>query len=219
MQEPFLDVDLLPDYLGSTSAHQVYMASAIVVEWAREKEESHANLPFTSITETDPFAKRISESIIALVERGAPATFAEMGTLLKRIQSDCQALLVSFSTEGKVSKDRIPELPRQIDPLSNSLDCFSLSTAHTAITTHFNALAKLLPKGTSKIVLPLLQEKQRKVMASVGRYSVMKERYDIQVFSGLASALISLRTMPPKMGPVIKAIMDSIKVCDSCRLF
>jgi TATA-binding protein-associated factor len=49
-------------------------------------------------------------------------------------------------------------------------------------------------------------------MISVGKYGVMKERYDTQVMAGVGGALVALQTLPAKIGPVVKAIMDSIKV-------
>lgn len=209
-----LDHNYPLEYLDSTSAHQVYMAATIISIWSEKVYQSSASgsPDFESPEQRDPQFKALSDKLISLMERGAPPTYAEMGTLLKRIQGDCQALLSSFKEIGRVSKDRIPDLPQQIDPLKTTSDFFSLNTAHMAVTTHFNALSKLLPKGSAKTTLPQLQEKQRKVMASIGRYSVMKERYDVQVSSGVAGALVSMRVLPPKLGAIVKAIMESIKV-------
>jgi TATA-binding protein-associated factor len=196
------------------------MASTILSIWAEQiyKSSRAMDPDFETPEQRDPTFNEISAKLISLMERGPPPTYAEMGTLLKRIQADCQALLNAFKEIGRVSKDRIPELPKQINPLKTTADFFSLNTAHTAVTTHFNALSKLLPKGSAKTTLPQIQEKQRKVLASIGRYSVMKERYDVQVSSGVAGALVSMKVMPPKIGPIVKAIMESIKVSNlSCR--
>ncbi len=43
-----------------------------------------------------------------------------------------------------------------------------------------------MSKAAAKTILPSLQDRQRKVMASLGFYSVMKERYDIQVAAAVA---------------------------------
>lgn len=135
-----------------------------------------------------------------------------MGLHLNRIQSECQALLTAFNVEGKVAKDKIPTLPKRIDPLSNSNNAFSLATAELAVTIHFDSLTSLLSKSSAKTVLPPLQDRRKKVISSIGYFSVMKERYDVQVLAGVAGALVALRAKPPKLGPVIKSIMDSIKV-------
>jgi TATA-binding protein-associated factor len=193
---------LLKSYLASPSAHQVYMASSIITEW-------FAN----NVDKSDPLAGEVTTILLGYFEQPRPATYSEMTALLKRIQSDCQALMTAFNTEGKVSKDRIPTLPTTIDPLGSSSNSFSLATAQTVISSHFDALSKLLSKHASKNVLPSLKDRQMRIMMSVGKYGVMKERYDTQVMAGIGGALVALQTLPAKIGPVVKAIMDSIKVC------
>lgn len=135
-----------------------------------------------------------------------------MSIILQRVQSECQALLTAFAVEGKVSKDKIPTLPTQVNPLSSSPAFFSLTTAQTAIGPHFDALSKLVKAAVRSTALPSLQGRQRKIMASIGYYSIMKERYDVQVSTAVCGALIALRVMPTKFGPVVKSVMDGIRV-------
>jgi TATA-binding protein-associated factor len=198
---------LLKSYLASPSAHQVYMASSIITEW-------FAN----NVDKSDPLAGEVTTILLGYFEQPRPATYSEMTALLKRIQSDCQALMTAFNTEGKVSKDRIPTLPTTIDSLGSSSTSFSLATAQTVISSHFDALSKLLSKHASKNLLPSLKDRQMRIMMSVGKYGVMKERYDTQVMAGIGGALVALQTLPAKIGPVVKAIMDSIKVCFTPRI-
>lgn len=139
-------------------------------------------------------------------------TYSEMDLYLKRIQGECQALFTAFNVEGNVAKGKIPALPSQMDPLSKGGDHFSLSTAQNAIGEQFDKLATLLPKSATKTVLPSLQVRRRKVTSTIGYFSVMKERYDVQVSAGVAGALIAIRVMPPKLGLVIKGVMDAVKV-------
>ena len=193
---------LLKSYLASPSAHQVYMASSIITE-------RYSDI----VDKSDPLAVEVASLLLGHFEQARPATYSEMTALLKRIQTDCQALMTAFNVEGKVSKDRIPSLPSTIDSLGSSSGSFSLATAQTVISSHFDALAKLLSKHASKSVLPSLKDRQMRIMMSVGKYGVMKERYDTQVMAGIGGALVALRTLPAKIGPVVKAIMDSIKVC------
>jgi len=135
-----------------------------------------------------------------------------MGLLLNRLHSECQALLTGFNVEGKIAKDKIPALPKRVDAASKSYNAFSVSTAQLAVGQHFETLAALLSKSTPKTVLPSLQDRRKMVISSIGYFSVMKERYDVQVSSAVAGALIALRVMPPRIGTVIKSVMDSVKV-------
>ncbi|WVQ99889.1 hypothetical protein IAU59_007032 [Kwoniella sp. CBS 9459] len=200
------DDELLQAYLSSASAHQVFMASLIIQEWALRRDKLALDAQ-AGLEAAEPLVNLLKERI----ESPAPATYHEMSVLLQRIHSECYALLNAFVVEGKVSKDRIPTLPSRIDPLSTATDVFSLATAQLAIFSHFDALAKLLTKPAQKNALPSLQDRQRKIMGSIGYFSVMKDRYDTQVMAGVASALVALRVMPSKLGPVIKSLMDAVK--------
>lgn len=192
---------LLKSYLASPSAHQVYMASSIITEWSTNDVEK-----------SDPLVTEVTPLLLSHFEQPRPATYSEMNSLLKRIQIDCQGLMTAFNTEGKISKDRIPTLPTIVDSLGSSAASFSLTTAQTVISSHFDALSNLLSKHASKNVLPNLKDRQMRIMMSVGKYGAMKERYDTQVMAGIGGALVALQTLPAKIGPVVKAIMDSIKV-------
>jgi TATA-binding protein-associated factor len=196
------EVQLLQSYLASPSAHQIYMAAAIVSErYAAGKSNA-----------SDTLAEQVTTLLLGHFDRPRPATYSEMNALLKRIQADCQALMQAFNVEAKVSKDRIPSIPSDIDPLNSSPSSFSLATAQLAISSHFDALTKLMSKHATKNVLPALKDRQMRIMISVGKYGVMKERYDTQVMAGIGGALVALQTLPTKIGPVVKAIMDSVKV-------
>lgn len=188
------------------------MASSIITQWSQLVDEATPEAQSRALGETDDIAKELLTVLLGHFERPLPPTYSEMTALLKRVYSECQALLGAFASEGKISKDRIPNLPSRIDPLGSTSQSFTLATAQQTVTKHFDALSSLLSKNATKNVLPSLKDRRNKVMVSIGRYGVMKERYDVQVMAGIGGALVALRVLPPKIGPVVKAIMDSIKV-------
>jgi TATA-binding protein-associated factor len=203
------DDRLLRKYSSSGGAHQTFLAATIIQEWALEMDKSSGSQCALGATND---CQPLTELLVRAIESPPPATYHEMATILSRISSECQGLLSAFAIEGKVSKDKIPSLPKRVDPLSTSTDTFSLITAQTAVGAHFDALTKLLSKNAQKTALPLLRDRQRRVIGSIGYFSVMKERFDVQVAAAIAGALIALRVMPPKFGPVIKSVMDAVKV-------
>ena len=212
------DVELLEKYLISDSAHQIFLASVILQEWAvAEDEDSPEKLQCLG-KDIEEMANLV-EILIRFIESPPPATYREMTVMLNKIHTECHALLNAFTVEGKISKDKIPTLPNKVDPLSQSINVFSLATSHHATGEQFDALVQMLSKNGNKsvlkTVLPSLEDRRRKVMSSIGHYSMMKERYDVQVSAAVAGALIALRVMPSKFGPVIKSVMDGIKVCSS----
>lgn len=192
------------------------MASSIIVEWSRFVDEASPESSNVALGSNDPIGKAMTTILLGHFERAAPPTYSEMTFLLRKVHGECHALLTSFALEGKVSKDRIPTLASKIDPLGSTSDTFTLATAQLTVTKHFDALAGLLSKHAAKHVLPSLKDRRNKVMVSIGRYGVMKERYDVQVMAGVGAALVALRVLPAKIGPVVKAIMDSVKVRSHC---
>lgn len=189
----FDDLALVRHYLGSTNAHQVFLASTVIREWALKNRQEAVDL---------------APALIPLL--APPATYNEMTTMLQRVYDEVRALFSAFTTEGKVKRDRIPELPSRVDPLGGA-DAFTLDTARRAVGPTFDALAKLLRGAHAKSALANLRDRQRKVLASIGYFSAMKDKLDVQVGAGVAGALIALGVMPPKLGPVVKAVMDGVK--------
>ena len=205
------DMGHLQACLSSASAHKIFLASVIIQEWAIDMDAHGSGEPIC-LGKDNTHGAVLAQTLVKFVESPPPATYHEMSVILQRIQAECQALLNAFTTEGKVSKDKIPTLPTKVDPLSSSASVFSLSTAQTAIGPHFDALLKLVKAAVRSTALPSLQGKQRKIMASIGYFSIMKERYDIQVSTAVCGALIALRVMPAKFGPVVKSVMDGVRV-------
>jgi TATA-binding protein-associated factor len=198
----FDDLALVREYLASPSAHHVFVASTIVREWATAAPE----------------AARSADLGPTLIPLLAPRpTYSEMSTMLTRVYTEVKALFSAFTTEGKVKKDRIPDLPSRVDPLGGA-DAFTLDTARRAVGPTFEALTGLLKGASAKSVLANLRDRQRKAMSSIGFFSAMKERLDVQVSASVAGALIALLTMPPKVGPVVKAVMDAVKKEESLLL-
>ncbi|GMK58346.1 hypothetical protein CspeluHIS016_0503780 [Cutaneotrichosporon spelunceum] len=191
-QHGFDDISLIKQYLASACAHQIFIAATIVHEWALDNQESARS-------------SGIDANVLPLL--GPRATYTEMSTMLTRVHAEVRGLFSAFTTEGKVKKDRIPDLPSHVDPLGGA-NAFTLDTARRAVGPTFEALAVLVK---AKAALANLRDRQKKVLASVGFFGAMKERLDVQVSAGVAGALIALGSMPPKLGPVVKAVMDAIK--------
>lgn len=188
----FDDVSVIRRYLGSSSAHRMFLSATVIREWAIDNAE-------------DARSADLAATLIPLL---APrATYEEMSTMLTQVHAEVRALFSAFTTEGKVKKDRIPDLPSRVDPLGGP-DAFTLDTARRAAGPTFEALLGMVK---AKPAIANLRDRQHKVLASIGYFGAMKERQSIMVAAGVAGALIALGTMPPKLGPVVKAIMDAIK--------
>jgi TATA-binding protein-associated factor len=135
------------------------------------------------------------ERLAKVISSPAPA-YAEMSLLLQRMSRECQALLSAFHVEGK--------LPQKIIP---KLTTFTLDTAHSVVNELYTSLTERLGKP-----LASLEERRRKIFGSIGYYAAAQDRYTCRVGASIAAALIRLRHIPEKHGPLVRALMTAIKV-------
>ncbi|KDN53370.1 hypothetical protein K437DRAFT_253065 [Tilletiaria anomala UBC 951] len=200
----------LDAYLSSSSALQRCLAAAVLQEWAeacwRRSE---------SVIATSPSAQKLSAKMIGILESPAPITYAEMTTLLLRTQTECQALCNMFVRDGKLARDAVPVLSSTVDPTGHDASAFSLASAKTIAGETYQALLPKISKRTQKTALPLLQQKHRVVVASIGFYETAKSKQDTQMFASVASAVIALGSLPDKLNPIIRSIMNSVKFEES----
>ncbi|KAE8194770.1 hypothetical protein A4X06_0g5314 [Tilletia controversa] len=200
----------LLQYLDSSSALHKCLASCIIQEWAQDQPSSRQ--------ETSPLASELSARLIAILEAPAPPTYAEMEVALSRLQRESQSLYSAFHTEARVARDKIPTLPTHVDALGQRTDAFTLDTARYVVGPGYEALLKLVGSKSKKANAEALETRRRRVIASLGFYQSRKERSDVQVFAGVASALVALRVMPAKLNPVVRSMMNSVKFEENADL-
>ena len=49
--------------------------------------------------------------------------------------------------------------------------------------------------------------------ANIERYGDVKAQYDVRVSAAFAAAFVALKATPDKVSPIVKGIMNGIKVC------
>lgn len=191
-------------YLQSSSALHRFMSATLIEEWARASVKiGKATHP--TFTEFDPLAQKLALSIVPMIESDSFPDMTEMNSVLSRLQADCQSLLNAFVVSGKVKQTAVPVIPTP----------FQLSNAQDLVQTQFEALVPQMGRGTKKTALPGLEERKRKIIAAIGYYEAAKGKHDVQVFAALGGAAVALMALPSKLNPLIRSIMNSIKVSDS----
>jgi TATA-binding protein-associated factor len=205
-------VQQLFTYLASTAAHQILLASIIIEEWSKAVDESPASQAPAPLPLVNEHAKLLVNQLIVMLEGQTPPTYYEMLLVLSQAFTDCHALLATFVTDAKIPQTDLPSIPSSLDPAAVPADLFTVDVAGSIAGDTFEKLAAKLTRPAQKKLLPLLREKQMKIISSIGFYMSLKEKYDRQVSAALAAAVIALRTMPAKLNPVIRSIMNGVKV-------
>ncbi|KAL1916044.1 uncharacterized protein VTP21DRAFT_6048 [Calcarisporiella thermophila] len=200
--------DILFSYIHSHWALQRQLTAVMIEEWAGATEKAASTL-----TKTVPLAASISTVLIGILEQPQPPFFLELVPVLRRVRGECQALFNTFASEGKLAPSQLPPLPAQVMGEANPNDVpalFTIELAKQIIAETYDILSARLGK-TKRNVTQALDERKRRVVASIGFYETTKSRHDIAALSSIAGAVVALAILPAKLNPIVRNIMNSIK--------
>ena len=206
---------LLDHYIQSPSMLQKFLAAVIVEEWAHKHDEivTKSGMDGPSLTQMCPLAADLAQKILTWLQSDPPVAYHEMAMSLSRIYSDCANLLQSFATDCKIPYNSIPRLSPNIDihASSEKEDSFSIATAQTVVGQYFTQLKDSLGR-TKKKEVAALQDRRSRVVAAIHSYNEVKTQHDVRVSAAFAAAFVALRVAPDKVSPIVKGIMNGVKV-------
>lgn len=209
--------ELLLGNLTSSSALQKCLGCIVVQEWA-ERTWPASGSSSSDLAHTNLLAKEVSIRLIDILESPAPSTYAEMVIMLQRIQRQSQALYTSFARDGKVKRDYVPELPSAVDAAGQLKDAFTITTAKSVVGSGYEGLMARVAVRSKATAMPILEDRRAKLIADIGFYQSIKDKQDSQVAASAAAATIALRSLPAKLNPVIRSVMNSIKFEENADL-
>lgn len=199
---------VLGHYINSNSMLQKFLAAIIAEEWARAHALASPQAP--PLIETSSLARDISTQTLTWLQSEPPAAYHEMLVTLARIHSDCTNLLQLFVQDCKIPISMVPFLGSRIDIYGNDPNAFTIKLAHDAVGSEFTKLKDSLGR-TKKREIAVLVEKRQQVVASIDRYDELKVQYDTRVSAAFAAAFVALKSVPAKVSPVVKGIMNGVK--------
>lgn len=199
---------ILIHYMDSTSMLQKFLAAIVAEEWAYAYGMSSPPGP---ILDNYPLAGELSLRALGFLQGTPPTAYHEMAFTLHRIHAECYSLLHCFSSDCKIPISLIPHLGNEIDITGTKPECFTIDTAHEAVGAMYTKLKDSLGR-TKKRELGVIAEKRRKVVQSIEHYAEVKAQHDTRVSAAFAAAFVAFRSAPDKVSPVVKGIMNGIKV-------
>lgn len=190
-----------------------FLAAIVAEEWARKYLEFlQPKFSGRRLLDVSTLAQELTNRTLAWLHGKPPSAYQEMHFALARIHSDCVSLLQMFVTDCKLPLSSIPNLGNEIDITGTNPKAFSIETAQKAVGMHFMTLKNSLGR-TRKKELSFIVEKRNNMLGSIERYNELKSQHDIRVAAAFASAFVAFRSTPDKVSPVVKGIMNGIKVC------
>jgi len=138
--------------------------------------------------------------------------YRELVPTLKAVRTQCHSLFRVFIDQGKLSQNKIPELPIVVQGESDAgPGAFSLEIADSVINETYDKLLKLLSPVYKMSAIKALEDAKQRVVLAIDEARHARHKRTIGILSNYASAAISLGDLPKKLNPFIRSLMDSVK--------
>ncbi|KAI1437674.1 hypothetical protein GGR50DRAFT_19608 [Xylaria sp. CBS 124048] len=196
------DAILLPG-LSSSYASTQLTACVVIDEYAR-------GIPSPQPESENP---RYAGELLKVIESTRPSQYRELVSYGQRVRSQCQQLLNLFRDHGRVSQQKLPTLAVVVQGEAEAgPGAFSLANAEKCVADDFERLKKAMPPAQRLIALQQINEAREDTVLAIDEARTAKDVRDTRIKAAAACALIAIKMLPKKPSPLIKGIMDSIKL-------
>ncbi|KAI1811320.1 hypothetical protein GGS20DRAFT_114658 [Poronia punctata] len=200
------DAILIPGLSSSYSSTQL-TACIVIDEYAENGALSN--------TDTSKYAGEL----LRIIDGDRPAQYRDLVSYVQRVRSQCQQLVNLFRDHGKVSQQKLPSLAVVVQGEAEAgPTAFSLANADKCVTDDYERLKKAMAPAQRLIALQQLNEARQDAVSAIEEAKSIKEARDTRIKAAAACALIAMKVLPKKPSPLIKAIMDSIKLEENQQL-
>ena len=137
--------------------------------------------------------------------------YAELNVLLARMQAQIQELQTQFANAGHPDPPSIPSICTPDDP---AIASSPLRTAAFIATTAFATLESAMPLTRTGLQNTSRIQAQTRLLESIGYLQTLQDKFHLGVQVTFAAAALALGHLPPKLNPLVKALVSGIKKLD-----
>ncbi|KAI5864564.1 hypothetical protein GGS23DRAFT_453185 [Durotheca rogersii] len=200
------DATLVPALTSSYASTQL-AACMVIDEYARNCVSSPADVP------------RYVDELQKIIDFDRPYQYRDLVSYVQRVRSQCQQLVNLFRDHGKVPQHKLPVLAVVVQGEAEAgPGAFSLVNAEKCVGDDFERLKKTMAPAQRLIASQQLGDARAEAVSAIEEAKSFKDTRDVRIKAAAACALIAMKVLPKKPSPLIKAIMDSIKLEESQRL-
>ncbi|KAI9166802.1 TBP associated factor [Paramyrothecium foliicola] len=193
------DALLVPGFTSAYSSTQL-TACLVVDEYAKNCQ---------AVGDTS----RYTDHMQRIVELDRPSSYRDLVSFVQRVRSQCQQLIHLFRDHGKVSHSKLPILPVVVQGEAEAgPSAFSIATAEKCIGDDYEKLKKAMAPGQRLIASQQLAEAREVTRTAIEEAKAVKDSRDARIKAGAACAMVAMNVLPKKPSPLIKGIMDSVKL-------
>lgn len=140
-------------------------------------------------------------------------TFRELVPALKGLRTQCQTLLNTFASAGKLNSSKIPQLPFIVkgEPQAGN-EAFDMVIADKVYSDYYDKLFKHLDNTHKIKALKTLQDSRYRVLKNMESVKESYQSKQSSILANYANALLEIRyDLPVKLNPFIRSLMDNVK--------
>jgi TATA-binding protein-associated factor len=147
------------------------------------------------------------------------ASYRDHVPYLQIVRAQCHSLLNTFRDASRIQPLRIPQYPVVVQGDAGAgPDAFTIAHAESIVGETFNKLKRQLPSAAKLMSTQNLADAKQSAEDAIATAKAAKDLQDMRIRSAVASAFIAANYLPKKLGPVIKAAMESIKLEENLDL-
>ncbi|KAM7209261.1 hypothetical protein V8F20_000599 [Naviculisporaceae sp. PSN 640] len=164
-------------------------------------------------------AARFIEPLQKVIDLERPTHYRDLVSYVQRVRSQSAQLINLFRDIGKLSQNKLPSLAVVVQGEADAgPSAFSIANADKVVGDDFERLKKAMAPGHRLTALKQLEEAREVVVGAITDAKTAKEARDTRIRAAAACALVAMKALPKKPSPLIKAIMDSIKLEENTEL-
>jgi TATA-binding protein-associated factor len=222
------------NYENSIWSYQRTYMNIILEEWAiwdseLKKKDNVVNNKNLPLVESSILANEIWNILITVLTKASTANgmnilFCEQVNSLSKLRTDTQLLLNCFIDLGVKEVPKLLPLPNNTnmtEQFQEQQQIFNFETAVHIANTLYPNLVSMIPQSYTarsktdqalKDKFNQLQPLIEQLQFSIINYENSKQSIDIQILASMSDAVIRFGRLPDKLNPIIRSLMNSIKL-------
>lgn len=194
-------------YLKSCHATSRLLAAFIIEEYANALRERSIEPPANVV-------ELLAEPIVKVLQNpeSLPA-FRELVPTLKSVRTACLQLFDVFINTAKLSSSKIPQMPVIIQGEAEAgPGAFGLENAEKIVNETFDKLKKHLSPSHRMSANQALEDTKHRIQVAIDEARSALASRTNSILAGYAAASLALSGIPKKLNPIIKSLMESVKL-------
>lgn len=201
----------LTSYLSSSFSTQRLVAGIILEEYGTSLITATERVP---IEGNAAFKNHFLDKFTHILNNEAPtAMYRDFTPYIKAVRTQCLSLFSIFVDSARLPRHKIPQIAVVVQGEAEAgPDAFSIETAENIAGPVFEKLKRSLSASYRITYSKAIEDAHRSLMHAISEAKEAKTSREISIMAATAAAFVSMSSsLPKKLNPIIRSLMDSIK--------